>query len=102
MVESAELHTPPTNAPSEIQEVLQQFEDVFSNKPGLPPQRNCDHNILLKDGSRPRNIRPYRIPHKQKDEVDRLIKSLLQEAIIMPSTSPYSSPAILVRKKDGY
>jgi hypothetical protein len=46
-------------------------------------------------------VRPYRIPHKQKDVVEHLIKTMLQESIIKPSTSPYSSPAILVRKKDG-
>jgi hypothetical protein len=55
----------------------------------------------LQEGSKPPNIRPYRIPHKQKDEVEKLIKSMLKDAIIRPSNSPYSSPAIFARKKDG-
>jgi hypothetical protein len=37
----------------------------------------------------------------QKNEVEQLIKSMLQDGIIQPSNNPYSSPAILVRKKDG-
>jgi hypothetical protein len=67
----------------------------------LPPSRDCDHHIPLLEGSKPSNIRPYRITHKQKYEVEKLNKSMLQDGIIRPSSSPYSSPAILVRKKDG-
>jgi hypothetical protein len=46
-------------------------------------------------------VRPYRVPHKQKDEVEKLIQSMLQYDLIRPSRSPYSSPTILVRKKNG-
>jgi hypothetical protein len=99
MIESTKNFSPHQDIPMEIHRVLQQYNDVFSNKTGLPPRRDCDHSIPLKDGSKPPNIRPYRIPHKQKDEVAKLIKSMLQEAIIRPSSSPYSSPAILVWKK---
>jgi hypothetical protein len=38
--------------------------------------------------------------HSQKNSVELLIKSMLKNAEIRPSKSPYSSPAILVRKKD--
>jgi hypothetical protein len=54
----------------------------------LPPQRECDHSIPLKEGSKPPNIRPYRPTFKQKDEVEKLIKALVQDAIIRPSTHP--------------
>jgi hypothetical protein len=87
--------------PPEVQAILQQYEDVFADNMMLPPSRECDHHIPLIEGSKPPNIRPYRIPHKQKDEVENMIKSMLQNGIIRPSSSPYSSPAILVRKKDG-
>jgi hypothetical protein len=55
----------------------------------------------LKQGSEPPRIRPYRIPHKQKDEKEKQIKELLANSVIRQSNSPYASPAILVRKKDG-
>jgi hypothetical protein len=48
----------------------------------------------------PPNIQPYRMPHKQKDLVEELIRNLLAKCEIRTSTSPFSSPAILVRKKD--
>jgi hypothetical protein len=80
---------------------LHEFEDIFAATTTLPPHRSCDHSIPLKEGSKPPNIRPYRVPHKQKDEVDKLIQTMLQDVVIRPSNSHYSSLAILVRKKDG-
>jgi hypothetical protein len=85
----------------EIQQVIDQYADVFPDQMGLPPHRNCDHHITLMNDTKAPNVIPYRVPHKQRDEVHNLIKSMLQDGIIKPSTSPYSSPAILVRKKDG-
>jgi hypothetical protein len=84
-----------------VSAVLQQFEDVFSDHMAIPPARECDHSIPLKEGSKPPNIRPYRIPYKQRDEVERLIQYMLRDSIIRPSSSPYSSPTIFMRKKDG-
>jgi hypothetical protein len=81
--------------------VLQECEDIFSKAHALPPVRDCDHAIPLKPGSKPPNLRPYRIPHKKKEEVEQLIKAMLQDEIIKSSSSPNSSLAILLRKKDG-
>jgi hypothetical protein len=86
---------------SKITAILKEFEDVFSAHTRLPPSRSCDHTIPLKEGSKPPNLRPCRVPYKQKDEVEKLIQSMLHDVVIMPSNNPYSSPAILVRKKDG-
>jgi hypothetical protein len=90
-----------TSVHHSIESVLQQFEDAIFEKSTLPPQRSCDHEIPLKEGSKPSNVIPYKVPHNQKDEVQKLIQAMLQDATIRPSNSPYSSPAILARKKDG-
>jgi hypothetical protein len=87
--------------PVAISDLLMEFQDVFTPKIGLPPPRECDHDIPLVKGSKPPNIRPYRISHKQKEEVEKLIKEMLQDSTIRPSHNPYASSAILVRKKDG-
>jgi hypothetical protein len=47
------------------------------------------------------NTRPYRLSHSQKDTMEALILQLLKKQVIRPSVSPYSSPTILVKKKDG-
>jgi hypothetical protein len=85
----------------DISDVLLEFEDVFSPKTTVLPQRNCHHQIPLAEGSKPPIVKPYSIPHKQDDELETLIKDMLRDSTIRPSNNPYASPAILVRKKDG-
>jgi len=50
---------------------------------------------------KPINIKPYRYSPTQKDEIERQIKEMLSNGIIRPSQSPFASPVILVKKKDG-
>ncbi|KAG9447555.1 hypothetical protein H6P81_013683 [Aristolochia fimbriata] len=87
--------------PTELSNILETFSDVFQKPQGLPPQRAQDHAIHLLPNSRPVNIKPYRYPYFQKQEMERLIIDMLKDGIIQPSTSPFSSPVLLVRKKDG-
>lgn len=44
---------------------------------------------------------PYRYPNYQKTKIEKLVDNMLRSGIIRPSVSPYSSPIILVKKKDG-
>jgi hypothetical protein len=84
-----------------LQGILDTFKDLFQEPQGLPPSRLCDHRICLKEGSDPVVVRPYRYPHRQKDEIERQCTEMLAQGIIRPSHSPFSSPVLLVRKADG-
>ncbi|XP_044367478.1 uncharacterized protein [Triticum aestivum] len=81
--------------------VLEQYKELFTEPTNLPPTRECDHTIPLKEDTTPPNVRPYRVPHLQKNEMEQQIQLLLSRHIIQHSMSPYASPAILVRKKGG-
>lgn len=85
----------------EIDSVLKQFPTIFDEPDRLPPNRDSDHHVELIPGAQPVNVNPYRYPHFQKNEIERLTAEMLQQGLIRPSTSPFSSPVLLVRKKDG-
>ena len=86
---------------SEIQSILKRYEKVFAEPHGLPPNRKHEHKIQIQEGVNPINVRPYRYAHVQKNEMERMVKEILEVGIIRINHSPYSSPMILVRKKDG-
>lgn len=91
----------PNQVQAEIETVLEKFAKVFDEPERLPPHRMTDHNIKLIPEARPVNIHPYRYPHFQKNEIERLTTEMIQQGLVRPSTSPFSSPVLLVRKKDG-
>ncbi|CAM8926575.1 unnamed protein product [Rhodiola kirilowii] len=82
-------------------QLLSEYQSVFQAPHGLPPVRSTDHAIPLLAGTNPVTVRPYRYPHYQKTEIEAMIRNMLDEGIIRPSHSPFSSPVLLVKKKDG-
>jgi hypothetical protein len=87
--------------PPSIQQVVDQYNTLFEEPTTLPPPRKFDHHIPLIPGTAPMNCRPYRYAPHQKTEIEQQVKDMLRRGIIQESTSPFASPVILVRKKDG-
>jgi len=71
------------------------FEDVTG------PTDRTQHEIRLKPGALPikQRYRP-RNPAMQA-VIDTEVEKMLQEGVIEPSSSPWSSPVVVVRKRDG-
>ena len=87
--------------PKPITQLLQEYADVFAKPTTLPPVRARDHSIVLQPGSSPVNVRSYRYPYHHKSEIERLVRDMLSTGIIQPNVSPFSSPALIVKKKNG-
>lgn len=66
-----------------------------------PPNRLVNHLIPLEVGTIAVNVKPYRYGHFQKDKIEKLVGKMPAAGIIRPSSSPFSSLVLLVRKKDG-
>jgi len=81
--------------------LLEEFAGLFAEPQGLPPRRHLSHHIRLKRGVGAVAVRPYRYAHTQKDELERQCDEMLRQGVIRPSSSAFSSPALLIRKPDG-
>ncbi|CAL1391412.1 unnamed protein product [Linum trigynum] len=87
--------------PQDLQDILRDFGDLFDEPSQLPPRRQIEHRITLKEGTEAINVRPYRYAYFQKGEIEEQVNKMLAAGLIQPSTSPFSSPVLLVKKKDG-
>jgi hypothetical protein len=57
-----------------LQALLSKHQMVFSTPQGLPPSHGVhDHSIPLVPRSLPPNIRPYRHPFSQKNEIEKMV-----------------------------
>ena len=85
----------------EIAALLTEFQSIFAPPTGYPPARHCDHAIPLIPGASPFSVRPYHYSPLLKDEIERQVTEMLHAGLIQPSSSPFSSSVLLVKKKDG-
>ena len=86
-----------------IQELIKQYQVVFSEDipAGLPPDRGIHHAIPTEPGAKAPASKVYRLSKPQREEMERQIRTLLLKGWIRPSSSPYGSPILFVKKKDG-
>lgn len=84
-----------------MQPILEVYADIFQEPTQLPPTTDIDHCIPLKEGIDPVNVRPYSHAYFQKVEIEKQVLDMVKLGLIRPSTSPFSSPVLLVKKKDG-
>lgn len=84
-----------------VQNMLKQYKSVFSMGDADVGQANVtEHKIKLYDSS-PIYQRPRRFPQPITEEIERQCHELNALDIIEPSMSPWSSPVVPIRKKDG-
>ena len=60
-----------------------------------------EHSILLEEGARPIRQPPYRLGPQKVAEADRQVQELLEKGLIKPANRAWSSPVVMVWKKDG-
>ena len=89
------------NMPEGVQALIEEFAVLFEVPKDLPPPRPSDHSIPLMEGAAPITMRPYRYAPVLKDEIERQVNDMLNNGLIQPSASPFSSSVLLVKKKDN-
>ena len=82
-------------------QLLRTFSDVFSKSEWDIGRRDLvQHKIDLYPGSKPVNLPPRRMPMHFENDLRQKIDKFLEHKLITPCHCPYSSPAMLVPKKN--
>ena len=92
----------PKRSHDQFGSLVKEFSDIFSKSEW--DLGKCDvttHRIQVKPGSKSVKIPTRRMPLHYKEDLQRKIDVFLEEDLITPCHSPYSSPAMLVPKKNG-
>ncbi|XP_018577002.1 uncharacterized protein LOC108915453 [Anoplophora glabripennis] len=79
-------------------DLLNEFTDCFARS--TSELGNTQMNIVLTD-DKPVTYRPYKLSQMERSEVREIIDDLLQGEVIREFDSPYASPILLVKKKQG-
>ena len=86
------------NQQKELNKLLEEYADLFDNNLG-----RCGivkHEIDT-GSKRPIKQNAYQWPHAEKQVIQEEIDKMLEQGVIQESTSPWTSPVVLVKKKDG-
>jgi len=82
----------------EAEQIVEKFKDIFSDVPRMT--HIVEHKVKLTHDE-PIKFKPYPVPYKMQEVVDKEIADMLAMGIIEPSDAPYASPLVLVKKPDG-
>lgn len=85
----------------QLKKLIEENSDVFALSLHDIPGTNLVHYDIDTGNHRPIRQRPYRPNPQGREEMTRQIQGLLDAGFITQSTSAWSSPCILVKKKNG-
>ena len=84
-----------------LKKLVTEYIDVFSRNDSDIGRTSIMKHHIETGNAKPIKQRPRRVPLKLRSEVERQKDSMLRDGIIEPSSSPWCSPIVLAKKKDG-
>ena len=92
----------PVNVVSDLVSVLNDYRDCIAlNLAELGRVKSAALEIVEKAGSVPVHYKPYRASNAERDSIRRIVSEWRAAGIVGDTDSPYASPVLLVRKKNG-
>lgn len=85
----------------QLEKLLAEFTHVFALSESDSGRTNLAYHRIDTGSTRPIKQASRRVPRTKQEEVNTLIRSMEEQGVIEPSQSPWASPIVLVRKKDG-
>ncbi|KRZ12134.1 Transposon Ty3-I Gag-Pol polyprotein [Trichinella zimbabwensis] len=84
-----------------LRALLTDFADVFSTYDGDISRTTQGEHHINTGNAQPIRLCPRRIPWHFREQMNGLLTDMLNKDIIEPSSSPWTSPVVLFKKKDG-
>uniref|UniRef100_A0A8R1I9D7 RNA-directed DNA polymerase n=1 Tax=Caenorhabditis japonica TaxID=281687 RepID=A0A8R1I9D7_CAEJA len=84
-----------------LQQLCEKYPDVFSRNPYDLGSSRTDPVHIYTSTEVPIKGRAYRVPVKYQSELEQHINALLKSERITESNTPWTSPIVLVKKKNG-
>src|SRR5690606_3897453 len=89
------------NQAREMRQLLLEFKPLFDGKNvKLGQAIGVSHSINTGDAT-PIRQRSYRYSREERNTIQQHVDEMLRNDVIEPSSSPWASPVVLVKKKDG-
>ena len=101
LLELLQLHDVPQSETGRLHSFLADNHDVFCLEGGERGETSLVAMEIDTGDAPPRKQPPRRMPFLVREEVARQLENMQQDGVIQPSNSPWSSPVVMVRKKDG-
>ncbi|GBM66543.1 Retrovirus-related Pol polyprotein from transposon 297 [Araneus ventricosus] len=84
-----------------VRKLLKEFQNLFSTCDADVGRCNMTQHRINTGDHPPIKQYPRRLPLARKEEVDNLVKEMVDNGIIEESSGPWTSLIVLVKKKDG-
>src|SRR3984957_16312710 len=86
---------------NQLQQLLQKNADLFATSLQELRQTNVGEHMIITEQVPPIKKRAYRAAPKENEFIKNEIEDMLEQGLIKPSTSPWSFPVVVVRKKNS-
>ena len=93
--------TLPVEEKKQLKELVLEFSDVFALDETELGSTDCISHVIDTGESQPIRQPPRRKPFALRRTIQDMVRSMLERGVIKPSHSPWSSPVVIVAKKDG-
>lgn len=98
---ATEININPALGKTKISEIEQIVQTNYLKLKNLDRKKHEHEMKINLTNHTPFHTTPRRLSYKEREELKKITDQLLTEGIVRHSNSPYASPVVLVRKKNG-
>lgn len=84
-----------------VRDLVNRYRSILGSTDGRPGRTSIVRHKIDTGEARPIRQAARRLPQVKKEEAERTLQEMVKDGVVEPSSSPWASPVVLVKKKDG-